>query len=159
MSRLSDSYSRLQISLHWLVAILVTAAYFTGDGMGRVLRQKAEGSDPAMPVHVWIGLAVLAIVLLRFAIRMTSGAPGPLPDTGDTEAKLRHWGHVVLYVLMLGVPLGGLTAWALANGGIGEVHSTLGNALFFLAGAHAVVALLHHFVRKDGTLMRMLRPE
>jgi len=32
-----SAYSGFQITLHWLIAILIAAAWFLGDGMGRVL--------------------------------------------------------------------------------------------------------------------------
>ncbi len=158
MTASSDRYSALQIALHWTVALLIASAWFTGEGMGRVLRQKIQGNDPAWPIHVWLGLAVLAIVAIRIAVRAFSGAPGPVPGTGETEAKLRHWGHLALYVLMAAVPIGGAAAWFLGLGSLAEIHSLGGDALFYLAGAHALVALGHHYLRKDGTLMRMLRP-
>ena len=37
-------YSRLQIALHWGVALLVAALWFTQDGMGRALHQRIEGT-------------------------------------------------------------------------------------------------------------------
>lgn len=54
-------YSRLQIALHWMVAVLVPAAWITGDGMGRVLRQKIEGGEPGLPIHAWIGHSLRAL--------------------------------------------------------------------------------------------------
>ena len=68
------------------------------------------------------------------------------------------WGHRLLYVLMLAVPALGAAAW---YGGIedaGEVHELAGNALMIVALGHAAVALWHQYVRRDGTLTRMLRP-
>ncbi|WP_410522846.1 cytochrome b, partial [Parvimonas micra] len=38
----------------------------------------------------------------------------------------------------------------------GDVHGWLGDTLMWLAGAHAVAALYHHFVRRDGVLASML---
>ena len=154
----ADRYSSLQIALHWTVALLITAAWFTGEGMGRILRQKIEGGAPTWPIHVWLGLAVLAVVAIRIAVRTFSGVPGPVPGTGETEAKLRHWGHLVLYVLMAAVPIGGATAWFLGLDSVAEIHSLGGDALFYLAGGHALVALGHHYLRKDGTLRRMIQP-
>lgn len=152
------SYSALQIGLHWLVAVLVLAAYLTGEGMGRFLRSRIEGTSEGWPVHVWIGLAILAVVVLRWIVRLASGAPGAAPGTSGAEAKARHWGHVALYVLMLAVPIGGGVAWFLGLRDVGEMHSLAGNVLVYGAGAHAVIALWHHYWRKDGTMTRMLRP-
>jgi cytochrome b561 len=39
-----------------------------------------------------------------------------------------------------------------------DAHFLVGNAAFWLIGLHALAALAHHFVFKDATLMRMVRP-
>jgi cytochrome b561 len=36
------------------------------------------------------------------------------------------------------------------------VHELLANALLILAGLHACAALIHHYVFRDRTLVRML---
>ena len=40
--------------------------------------------------------------------------------------------------------------------GIAEVHSWPGDAILWLAGAHAAAALFHHHVLEDGVLLSML---
>ena len=37
-----------------------------------------------------------------------------------------------------------------------ELHETLATALLILAGLHALVALAHHYILRDGVLRRML---
>ena len=37
-----------------------------------------------------------------------------------------------------------------------DIHETLGDVLMYLAGAHAAIALGHHFLRHDSTLRGML---
>jgi cytochrome b561 len=48
-------------------------------------------------------------------------------------------------------PLASLTDW-------GEVHEFLGNAIIWLSGLHALAAIYHHCVLKDGVLLAMLPP-
>ena len=155
----SPSYSTLQIALHWIVALLVGAAWLYADGMGRLLNQKLEGTySGGTPVHVLLGLAVLAFVVLRLVVRMSSGTPGAPEGTSDTHAAARHWGHVVLYVLLFAVPLGGVAAWFFGVRQVGEIHGLAANGLLILAGVHAAIAIWHQWGRHDGTLMRMLKP-
>ena len=45
--------------------------------------------------------------------------------------------------------IAGLADW-------GDVHQFLGDSLMWLAGLHAVTAILHHVVLKDGVLVAML---
>jgi cytochrome b561 len=37
-----------------------------------------------------------------------------------------------------------------------KVHEWLGDAILWLAGAHAAAALFHHFVLRDGVMLSML---
>ena len=53
-------YSRLMIALHWLTALLVVAAWFTGEG-GRHVR-----TDPPL-LHFTLGFAVMLLVIPRLA--------------------------------------------------------------------------------------------
>jgi cytochrome b561 len=39
-----------------------------------------------------------------------------------------------------------------------EIHEILANALVIVASFHAAAALVHHFVFRDNTLIRMLPP-
>ncbi len=39
-----------------------------------------------------------------------------------------------------------------------EVHETFGKIGYFLIGLHALVAIAHHYLRRDNTLVRMLPP-
>ncbi|TIP04000.1 MAG: hypothetical protein E5X72_13490, partial [Mesorhizobium sp.] len=42
-----------------------------------------------------------------------------------------------------------------APGLIADLHETGGTLILWLAGAHALIAIWHQFVMKDGTLERM----
>ena len=82
-----NGYSSTQIGLHWIIAILILFNYIYSDGMGRALRARIEGSpatelelNPA--IHVWVGVAVLVLTLIRLALRETRG----VPEAGGTGA-------------------------------------------------------------------------
>jgi superoxide oxidase len=161
-------YPMFMIALHWITAVLILAAYFTAEG-GRSARL-----DPPT-LHFIIGMSVLVLVVPRLIVRLLGGAPaavshGRLLDLG---AKL---GHALLYLMMIGLPL---TGWYAASklgitvkffglelpalaapvtgypGFIAELHETGGSAILIVAGLHAVMAMWHHFVLRDGTLTRM----
>jgi cytochrome b561 len=150
-------YSRLQIALHWGVALLVAALWFTQDGMGRALHQRIEGTGSGTPLHVWLGLALFAVIALRIVVRLTRGAPAV--EGSYTMQMAAELGHRLLYVLMLLVPALGALAWF---GGVevaADVHEPAALPLVIVALGHAAVALWHQYVRRDGTLLRMLRPK
>ena len=153
-------YSPLQIGLHWLIALGVGANYIFSDGMEDALDASLGGKpapDSLIPVfHVWIGVAVLALVLLRLAVRFRRGAPAP---QAGLSGQLAHWGHRLLYLLMLVVPLGGAITWFLGVDATAELHALGANALMILAGVHAAAALFHQYVLKDRLMVRMMRAE
>jgi cytochrome b561 len=151
-------YTRAQIAIHWLVAALIVINYFLGEGMGRQLDAKLEGQAYTTPWHVWIGLAVLALVVLRIVVRFAMGAPETGGVSGSWEQKGAKLAHFLLYVLMVGVPLGGAIVWYQGVDALGEPHALAGNVLMGLALIHALAALYHQYIVKDGLLLRMMRP-
>jgi len=156
----SQHFSRLQITLHWLIALLIGAAWVFDDGMGRALRARlqADALVPAdFPLHVWIGSTVFALVLIRIVVRFVQG----VPDQVSSNALMRQaavWGHRLLLVLMVIVPAFGAGAWYGGVEAAGEPHELLANLLLIVALGHAAVALWHQYVMRDGTLARMTRP-
>lgn len=158
MSR-PTGFSRGQITLHWIVAALIFGAWFTHDGMGRALRARiAEGMtgmEGATP-HTVLGGMAFAFVLVRIILRLRRGAPDP--NGSPAMQKAAKWGHGLLYGLMAVVPALGAATWYGGIESLGEVHETLAQVLMIVILGHAAVAIWHQFVRKDGTLTRMIRP-
>ena len=93
----------------------------------------------------------------------------------DTTGRLAHY---ALYALLVAVPISGIvlqfargdalplfglaeipSPWV-ANRtyarSVKEVHEVLANALVILAAFHAAAALVHHWIFRDRTLVRML---
>jgi cytochrome b561 len=160
MSPARTRYSRLQIALHWLVALLILAAWWFSDGMGRVLADRLRSGDTGFTgntLHVWLGSAVFALILIRIGVRLVSGAPAALTGTPPLLEKLGLWGHRLLYLLMVLVPASGAATWYAGVRAAGDVHETTSNLLMIVALGHAAAALYHHYVVKDATLRRMLR--
>ncbi len=173
----SASYGRLSIGLHWLMVLLIAAVYATIELKGNF----AKGSEPRELLKHWhfmLGLSVFALVWLRILARRLHPVPKALGG-GAWEQGLAKLMHLALYGLMIGMPLLGWLllsaegkpipffgmqlpalmgenhAWAER---FEELHEALGQAGYGLIGLHAVAALGHHYVRRDGTLQRMLPP-
>lgn len=156
-----DRYSTVQITLHWLVAILVLAAWFTNEDMGRELRDRIEAGTTGVEgntLHVWFGGAAFAVILLRIVVRLVRGAPDHVPGTSPMMGKAASWGHRLLYLLMLVTPALGAAAWYGHQRTAGEVHEIVAVTLMIVALGDAVVALYHHYFLKDVTMRRMIRP-
>ncbi len=128
--------------------------------------------------HKTLGLAILALAVLRLAWRLTHPAP-PLPAALPTwERRAAGATHVALYVLLFGQPLIGLVmAWvsgfptllfgvlALPSplaadqalyDALARLHGLSAWLLLALIALHAGAALRHHFVKRDEVLRRML---
>jgi cytochrome b561 len=156
--KVTRGYSGAQIALHWLIAGGVLFNYIVSSGMGRALRQRLEAAEVTVPIaglHVWVGVAVLVLAALRIGLRLVRGGPAQEPGAMGKVASVVHG---LLYVLMLAVPVSGAMAWFGGVEAAGDPHELMVNLLILLAGAHALAALFHHYVMKDGVLKRMLRP-
>jgi len=155
------AYSPLHIFLHWAIAVLLLFQLVFGESMrdlGRALRNGGApdtGTALMGNAHIWVGVAVLALTVVRLLVRARFGVPAPLPASRPQEFAARAV-HGLLYLLMIVAPLTGLAAW---YGGIhlaGEIHE-LGKPLFIvLIALHVAGALYHHFALKDGCLKRMV---
>ncbi|MGC8202006.1 cytochrome b [Aliiroseovarius sp. PTFE2010] len=151
-------YSPLQTLIHWLIVILFTANYFVSDGMGRALRTKLDGGTPdqfAASIHPPIGIAILALMVIRVALRLRMGAPDLPPTTSPTMAKAARAGHLAFYVLLFAIPISGMAAWGVGIREAGEVHEVLVNLTVILVVGHAAMALYHQLILKDGLMTRM----
>ena len=148
-------YSRAQIALHWLTALLVLTAWFTHEAMEEALLD--TGGDPYPTLHSMAGITVFFLVLARLWLRHRRGAPEPEGEGLQLQAAI--WGHRLLYFLLLVVPLGGFLTWIVGIEDLADGHGFAGQALLVVALGHALVALWHHYGKKDGTLRRMMRPE
>jgi len=173
----TDRYGSLSIGMHWLMLLLLVAVYACIE-----LREfYPRGSDLREGLKTWhfmLGLGVFALVFVRLAIRLVSGAIPPIrPMPPVWQTRLAALMHLALYVFLLAMPLlGWLTLSAsgkpipffglqlpallgadkaLADS-LKEIHETIGTIGYYLVGLHATAALVHHYVNRDNTLRRML---
>lgn len=167
----SPRYSRVAIVFHWTIAGLVVANL----AIGLLHESLLKGT---IPLHMAIGLTVLALTVARIVWRL-GHRPPPLPAEIPAWARgSAHALHMILYFLMIAMPL---TGWAMGSGravprpvswfglfdvpplpigkaaaGFGhEVHEILGWAMLVLVAIHVAAALRHHFLLRDGVLTRM----
>ncbi|WP_170758548.1 cytochrome b [Ruegeria lacuscaerulensis] len=154
----TDRYSKPQIVLHWLIALIIIFEWVSGDGMGRVFRARMDsgtiGLEGGTP-HVWLGSIVFVLILIRIVLRWVQGAPGALPGSSALMTKAAEWGHRVLYALMIAAPALGALAWYGGVNAASELRETVANALMIVALGHAVIAIWHQFIKRDGALNRM----
>jgi cytochrome b561 len=154
-----SGYSGLQIGLHWANAILIPLAWFSSDGAEEAWEAIEDGATaPSFVPHVAFGMAILALVVLRLIVRLRRGVPEAPGIPGSLQVRVADWGHRLIYLLMIAVPLGGMSIWF---GGMdnGDIHGFFANVLMIVVLGHAVMSLYHHYVLKDGLIRRMMKPE
>jgi len=172
-----DRYGAIPQALHWDVAALALVAWALGTFDDVFPKGPARAS--ALFVHLSTGLAVIAFVAVRLLWRI--GDPPPRPEKTPLGAWMDRAGrlaHGALYVLLIAVPIAGIVVqfgrgdalplfglWHIPSPwpadrafarSAKEVHEVLAHALLILAGLHAAAALVHHWIFRDRTLIRML---
>ncbi len=173
-----QQYGIVSITLHWLVALLVFSLF--GLGLWMVELDYYHGWYQRAPdLHKSIGITLFGIMLLRLVWRYSNSRPAPLASLANWEKRLSGWLHVLFYPLLFVLMLSGylistadgraiavfdlfrvpatLTAIPDQEDVAGLVHQWLAYTLIGLVALHALAALKHHFLDRDGTLKRMLR--
>lgn len=154
---MTPAYSRSRIRLHWLTAVLVVAQFVFHEPIAEAWDLIEDGLTPAfnplVMAHVAGGLAVLGLVVWRLALRAREGAP---PAQGNALVQqAAHWGHIALYAVLLALGVSGGAAWFGGIEAAAELHEAFKPVLLLLVAGHALAALWHQFVLRDGTLSRM----
>lgn len=156
-------YSRTQIVLHWVVAVLVLAQFLFHDPIAEAFERGIEGEGfrigAGVALHMAGGGLILILAALRMNLRRERGVPAPPEGEPPWQVALARAVHLGIYVLFLLVPVSGGIAWGQGSEAAGEVHEALKNALFALVLLHVAGALHGQFVRKTGVIARMVWPE
>lgn len=161
MTASPTAYRPAQIWLHWIVVVGVILQIAFHDSIVAVIEARQTGQTPtdadlaSAMVHVSVGSIILLAVLARIYLRLRYGAPGHAPGTTTAQARIASTMHYALYGLLLAMVVTGMLTWN-DIAPLGGVHFGINVALFFAALAHGLAAIFNQFVRKDGTLARMI---
>lgn len=172
-----DGYGWVAILLHWIMA----AAVFFMFGLGLYMVELSYYDawyNGALDLHKSIGLILLGLLVIRVCWRMSNIKPRVISGSKN-ERILASFAHAMLYFLMFMLFVSGYlisTAdgraiaifdvlavpalpWSAENQEdiAGQLHEIFAWAVIILATFHAVAALKHHFMDKDGGLVRMLK--
>lgn len=155
-------YSRIQIGLHWGIALLILFQLLFHDGMEDAWDAFQEGmpvEGNAATIHATVGAVVLVLALIRIVIRVRRGAPDLPPDGNPLQDLAAKATHLALYALIVLVPISGMAAWGGEIVPAAGVHGLLFSGLMILILLHIAAALYHQFYLKDGLIRRMMRSE
>ncbi len=172
---MSQGYRWPLVGMHWLMLLLIVAAYVIGSLLEDMALSPLKLKLYAW--HKWVGMAVLFLLPLRLLLRLGNRighAAGLLPWEARASAAV----HGALYLLLLLVPLLGWLQSSAAGFSVvwfgvlplpdlvgkdkawaelfKELHEGSVNLLVTLVVLHAAAALYHQHVRHDGVLARMV---
>ena len=173
-------YTRTAMLLHWLMGIALVTLFGVGLYMADL-----PFSPQRLKLynwHKWAGVSILVLSLLRLVWRLVHRPPH-LPERVQKamprwQQLAHHGAHHLLYLLFFAVPLLGwayssaagfpivfLGLWQLPDfiaaspelaDALKPLHKLSAFAMAALVAVHVAAALKHHFVDRDGLLLRML---
>ncbi|MGH8217795.1 MAG: cytochrome b [Steroidobacteraceae bacterium] len=171
----SDSYTRVAVALHWLIAALLLAQIAFGWFLTTIARGTPMRSID-VNFHKSTGITIGALILLRILWRLLH-TPPPLPTSMPAwQRTAARANHVALYALMLTMPLSGYIASNFSKYGIkfynavklapwgiddhrvyalfNSIHVIAAYVFVAIIAVH-VLAAAQHAIRGDRVLSRM----
>ena len=98
------TYARSMIAMHWLMALLI-AAVFALIELREIFPKGSVPRETMKSLHFSLGLAVLALVVLRLVVRVSTRTPPIEPRPAAWQTLLAHGAHLALYGLMIAMPV------------------------------------------------------
>ena len=168
-----SQFTVLSRFLHWTMAAMV----LTMLGIGVAMVVSLGGYSTLVSIHRPLGIAILILVVLRFANRFLSPLP-PFPATMSRwERRAATAGELTMYGLMFALPLVGwgmlsaarypivlfgsvqlpfiLPHDAMLHAILRRTHTILAYLFFLTFLGHFSAVLFHTLIARDGILMRM----
>ena len=169
-------YRSIVVWIHWTTAALVLVQIFLGFTFSDLPRGTAE-RDFSFGWHKTLGALILLLALTRLAVRLMNPPPPYPSDFPKWERFLAVWNHRIFYILLIALPLTGLTAvsgravggWVQLQLGLrlpavpgvgpendfGDVHEVLVWTAIALVVLHVSAALYNQFISTTNVADRM----
>ena len=169
-------YTSIAKLFHWLILALLVVQFAIAWTMPDIGRDSVPTG--LIGWHLSVGAAILAVMIVRLAWRLTHSAPPAPADLAPALATLSRVTHYLLYSVLIVLPILGWAnasarGWAVKLFGVvplpalmakgsalghslGDVHATLATVLLAIVALHVAGALYHAVVLKDRTVQRML---
>lgn len=175
----TSGYGLVTIILHWVCAPLILFVFGLGVYM-RGLDYYSPWYHRGPELHIALGLVIFLLMSLRLLWRGRSISPDPIPTISKSNLLAANAVKVLLYTCVFVICITGYFITTAEGSGAsffglfnipatfelsannidraGFVHKYLAWSLVAIALLHASAALFHHFVKRDKTLVRMLKP-
>jgi len=104
-------YHPVLVTLHWLIVLLVSADLYLG--FFQIAPTLRAGGGARVPqsivtIHMAIGIAVLALLVIRLFVRLGSGKPAPAASGSQVLDRLARLVHYALYFFVFAITVVGL---------------------------------------------------
>jgi cytochrome b561 len=173
-------YSNAAVALHWITAVLVLFQIWLGLSFADMPQGPQRGE--LFTWHKTIGATILILALVRLTYRLMNPPPPFPPELPRWERLAAVWNHRLFYVLLIGLPIGGLIAVSGLTkgptttllGGVkipvipgiseqmgetaGEIHAALAWVLIVLLVLHVAAALKQQFFDRPGRMSGRMPP-
>ncbi|PCI63848.1 MAG: cytochrome B [Kordiimonadales bacterium] len=180
-----SGYTLVAMTLHWVLAALITSQFLVGPVMTRLSDADADLQFTLYQFHKSIGITILILMGIRLVWRILHKPPALPEDFPATIVTVSKVVHGTLYALVIILCLVGwslvsaspyniptvlfgevvwphiwfmeqLTDKQAAETALKAVHTYGAYVLLTLVTLHTFAALYHQFYRKDGLIGRML---
>ena len=170
----ASKYHPALATLHWVLAWFIIASL----AFGFLVLARVPNTDPRkldmLEWHMALGMAILAAMAVRLAVRWRTARPAPAGLGTPASARVARWAHLAFYVLVAAMVGTGYATALIAhlndsvfarsgaplpasfgNYPTFRAHGAIATLLAVLIGLHVAAALWHGLVRRDGVLRRM----
>ena len=170
----------MAILLHWIMAIIIIGLFILGEYMVDL-----DYYNPWYQLAPWwhksFALFIFILLVIRLVWKLINISPEPLSSYKVWEIKIAKLVHALFYVVLFITCLSGyfistakgvnvdFFSWFKVPSMVslnetqaefaGDVHEITTRGLLLLFILHTTAALKHHFINKDITLIRMLKPK
>jgi cytochrome b561 len=164
-------YHPIQVALHWLMVVLIFAAF----GIGKFMSGQPNDADKLAPLalHMGLGIFTLLVVIVRFVARLKLPKPAHVSAGNPFFDWIGRVVHNALYLLVFLVALSGILLSLQAGlapvvfGGAGNLpadfydftarmlHGFIAPALALLILLHIGAAFYHQLMLKHNIFARM----
>ncbi len=174
-----DSYGIVAILLHWVMAILIVGLFVLGVYMVD-LDYYSKWYNAAPWWHKSLGMVVFFLLIVRIVWLCANQRPLPLATYMRWEVIAAKFTHVLFYILLILLSVSGYFITTAKGASIdmfawfdipaltrldkdqaeiaGELHEIAAYVMALLFLLHVCATVKHHFLDKDTTLTRILKP-
>ena len=175
----TSGYGLITIVLHWVCAPLIIFLFGLGVYM-RGLDYYSPWYHRGPEIHIALGLLVFVLMFLRLLWRKNNQDPNAIQSISTNNLAAAKVVKVLLYVCVFAICISGYFVTTAEGSGanffgmfsipatvelsadnvdrIGAIHKYCAWGLMGIVILHAAAALFHHFIKRDKTLVRMLKP-